>query len=55
MQNYDKAVARRFVMRGAGHLHQRIVDINVFDKRQSLRARIHNSKQGWQSTGQYAY
>ena len=44
MQNYVKAVARRYLTRGAGHIHQRIVDINVFDKLQSLRARIHNSK-----------
>ena len=35
MQNYDNVVARRFFTRGAGHLHQRIVDINVFYKRQS--------------------
>ena len=45
MQNYDKAVAGRFLARVAGRLHRRSVGINVFfDKRQSLKARIHNPK-----------
>ena len=45
MQNYDRVVARRFLARVAGRLHRWSVGINVyFDKRQSLKARIHKPK-----------
>ena len=45
MQNYDKVVARRFFARVAGRYHGLSVGINVFfDKRQSLKARIHKPK-----------
>ena len=44
MQNDDKVVARRFITRVADRLRQRSVGINVFDKRQSLKARKHKVK-----------
>ena len=45
MQNYDKVVARRFLARVAGRQHRRSLGINVlFDKRQSLKARIRKPK-----------
>ena len=51
MQNKSKVVATRFLVRIAGRLHRRRVDIDVFfffffflKKRQSLKARIHETE-----------
>ena len=45
MHNKAKVVARRFLVRIDGRLHRLSVDIDVFFyKRQSLKARIHETK-----------
>ena len=44
MQYYDKIIAGRFPGRIGGLFHRQSVGINVFDKRQSLKARIHEAK-----------
>ena len=45
MQKYNKVVAMRFLVRIAGRLHESKRRISTFfDKRQSLKARIHETK-----------
>ena len=44
MQNYNKVVTRRFLIRAAGRLHRQSVGIDVFHKRQPLKARIHETQ-----------
>ena len=44
MQNYDKVVARKFLVRITGRLHRQERRYLRFDKRQSFKTCIHRTK-----------